>query len=123
MKLFALFLVVLSVTPFAIAESGHCVGSAKTGEAVSISYFTNGYSDNAVDYYAKIRIGSKPVSTYALFVSAEGLNGTATTKSIRLGLNLGVAELYLAPDKTTLSGTVGKVELGLLKCSPERGDS
>jgi hypothetical protein len=41
-----------------------------------VHYFTNGYSDDNIDFYGKIKIGNANEATYALFLApGETLTG------------------------------------------------
>ncbi len=104
-------------TSSAFAESGTCKGKTSNNEGISITYFTNGYSDDGVDYYAKININKKGPATYALSIGSGVIIGDATRKSINAGLDYGHAEIKFSKNQKLLSGGVGINKFVNLVCS------
>ena len=104
-------------TSLAFAESGTCSGKTKDGKAVKISYFTNGYSDDNIDYYAKISVAGGSDATYALSIGTPSISGDATSKSKKAGLDYGSANLVFSANKKSVSGNIGSEELENLPCS------
>ena len=117
MKNFFVLIFSCLLSLMAHAESGSCLGKTESGKIVSIQYFTNGYSDNNIDYYAKMKIGNSEVATYALYASSSHLEGEVTRKSQQAGVDLGKAELTLSSDKKALSGSVGEESFRSIPCS------
>ena len=114
--LVTLSLLVLSSAIY--AESGNCVGKTTDGRKISVTYFTNGYSDDNIDFYAKIKLGSEGPATYALSVSSgDELEGDATNKSKHAGFDFGSARLRRSSDNLSMSGDIGGVEFKNLRCS------
>lgn len=120
MKALVFTIATLFIAGNVFAESGTCSGKTTNGKAVSVKYFTNGYSDDNIDYYGKIKVGNSPEVTYALYGTTAGLEGEPTSKSKRRGLDLGKAEFKMPANKKSLSGSIGQDEIKNIPCSYAR---
>src|SRR4051812_31207088 len=104
MKPSSLFFVAIAASLLSIAafaESGTCRGTATNGSELKIRYFTNGYSDDNIDFYAKISVDSSGDATYALYFNGRGvLKGEATEKSRKAKLDFGKATLHRSSDNS-----------------------
>lgn len=116
MKIVLLSLLILSASVQAVAEDGACVGKTKSGKMISVYYFTNGYTDDNIDYYGKISISRSSPTTYALYATASGMQGEATKFSKNQGLDLGAVKLQISPDRKVMNGVVGQEEFAGLSC-------
>ena len=111
MKILLILASIISTQAF--AESGNCSGLTTSRKAISISYFTNGYADNNIDYYAKINLANRGEAVYALSVGSADISGEATQKSKAVGLDYGNAILVLSEEKTQISGSIGNEKFEL----------